>query len=435
MIRFVRSSKRRGQFWVEGETRFDANYDRNLGVVAVDSTRTYQTHIGFGGAFTEAAAHTVAEANLVRQAAEAYYSPKGLNYNLGRMSMHSCDFALGNYTYDTDKGFDISHEDKWVIPFVKEAQRQRGKDPIMMYMTAWSPPARMKTTNEMNHGGKLRPECRQDYAEYFVKTIVELGKRGVKIDVVNMQNEPEATQTWESCQVTAEEEADFLANYLIPALDKAKLSNVKVIIWDHNRDRMVKRAHISLASKALRDRVWGVGYHWYVSDQHKNLRTLHALYPEKKLILTECCVEYSVYDGGVGDYKNGEKYGREIINDFNNFGNGWIDWNLVLDDKGGPNHANNFCEAPIMVMGGKLIFNPSYYYIGHFSKYIMPGAVRIECGHDYDDEVYTTAYKNPDGKIVVVIQNEGWVKEIALVIDGKGLNISLPDNSITTLIV
>jgi len=434
-IKIIRTVNRRSERWAEIDFQPDyINVNHDCDSVVIDTNQSFQTHFGFGGAFTESAAFVLSNAGAkVRdEVAAAYFSPNGLKYNLGRMAIHSTDFGLDNYTYIQNGAFDISHEDKWVIPLIKAANKARG-DKITMFATSWSPPAEFKTNNSMNHGGKLKPEKRRDWAEYIVKSILEFRKRGIEIDIVNMQNEPEAIQTWESCFITAEEEAGFLADYLFPALDKAKL-DTKTIIWDHNRDRMVRRAKTSFANPKVRDRVWGVGYHWYVSDAHKNLDAVHTLYPDKHILLTECCVEFSI-DKGSDRYARGERYGRQIINDFNNFGEGWIDWNLALDEQGGPNHAENYCEAPVMIEGGKAIYNPSYYYIGHFSRYIEPGAKRVKCINDAENQLYTTAYRNPNGKLIIVVQNEGYVRETEIIIDGKGFNISLPDRSINTLIV
>jgi glucosylceramidase len=146
--------------------------------------------------------------------------------------------------------------------------------------------------------------------------------------------------------------------------------------------------------------------------------------------------ENAVHNGYLGSWSNGERYGRNIIGDFNNWSRGWIDWNLVLNEIGGPNHVHNYCEAPLMYDRNqkRLIYNNSYYYIGHFSKYIAVGAKRLEISVTKEG-VYAVAFRNPDGRIVVVAQNEGFIAELALVVDGQGININLPDHSITTFMV
>lgn len=443
----VRSEKKDAKFWVSLPERETGSYDPKRPVIAVNSAQTYQEFMGFGGAFTEAAAYTLSEApaEVRDEALKAYFSKdEGLGYVLGRVHINSCDFALENYTYvaDGDKNldtFDLSREERWVIPMVKDAMRIAGQK-LQLLASPWSPPGFMKDTKEMNYGGKLLPEFYQPWANYYVKFIDAMRDRGVDIWAVSIQNEPLATQTWDSCIYTAEEERDFIKHHLGPTL-KAAHPETEIIIWDHNRDVLVERGAVVLADEEAAKYVWGTGNHWYVSEAFENLTALHNLFPQKHLLFTEGCVELTttsenaVYNGYLGSYSNCERYGRNIIGDFNNWSRGWIDWNLVLNEEGGPNHVYNYCEAPIMYdrRSQKLIYNNSYYTIGHFSRYLEVGAKRLEISVTKAD-VHAVAFRNPNGDIVVVAQNEGWIAEMALVIDGKGLNINLPDHSITTFV-
>lgn len=421
-------------------------FEADLPTVSVNTDQTFQTHMGFGGAFTESASYVLATAGekVREEVAKAYFSKEGLRYNMGRLSVHSNDFALGNYTYVEEgdaelKTFDCSHEEKWTLPFVDQAQAVAERQ-ISYVVSCWSAPAWMKTNDDMNHGGKLRRKYWGVWAEYCCKYIKTLISRGINVTMMTIQNEPEATQTWESCLFTAKEELEYIKTALIPALKKYGL-NTKIFIWDHNRDRVARRSAVTLADKEVRDAVYGVAYHWYVGEESKNLSVVHSLSPEKHLLLTECCVELtapSENENGkrVTELAHAERYGRNIINDFNNWSEGWIDWNMTLDHTGGPNHVNNFCEAPVMIMqDGSVKYNPSYYYIGHFSKFIEPGAKRVNCVNDCEKELYSVAYKNPNGETVVVMQNEGWIKNVSLYIDGKGVNVNMPSNSIITLVL
>ena len=279
----------------------------------------------------------------------------------------------------------------------------------------------------------------------MVKYIQKMGERGIGISMISIQNEPEAKQTWASCKFDATEEAEFAVEYLYPELKKAGLAEqVGILIWDHNRDKMYRRVKESMAYPKARDVIWGVAYHWYGPEQSENLTMVHENYPEKHLIFTEGCVELVNDSGGtsstagMGAWKHGETYGRNIINDFNNYNEAWIDWNLILNECGGPNYVGNFCEAPILIdrKTDEIIYNKSYYYIGHFSRYIRPGAKRIQCSSDAGKGLYSVAYKNPDGETVIVVQNElNRQKRLALVINGMGANTELPPHSITTFIV
>lgn len=444
----VRSEKKDSKYWVQLPERKMDGFDPKRKVIAVNSRTTYQSFMGFGGAFTESAAYTLSQApaSVRDEALRAYFSKKeGLGYVLGRVHIHSCDFALENYTYikEGDKSlesFDISREDKWVVPMIKDAMSYI-EGPLKLLASPWSPPGFMKDTKEMNYGGKLLPEFYGPWAAYYIKYIMAMKERGIPIWAVSVQNEPLATQTWDSCIYTAEEERDFIKCHLGPAI-KASSEDTKIIIWDHNRDVLVERGAVVLSDPDAAQYIWGTGNHWYVSEAFENLTALHNLFPEKHILFTEGCVELTTtsenaqFEGYLGSWSNGERYGRNIIGDFNNWSRGWIDWNLVLNEEGGPNHVYNYCEAPIMYdrRSETLIYNNSYYYIGHFSKFIQVGAKRLEISVTQAD-VHAVAFKNPDGSMVVVAQNEGWIAEMALVVDGVGMNVNLPDHSITTFII
>lgn len=444
----IQSTKRGEKYWEEKPTlEFGFNYNTSSPVVAVNTSEVFQTHLGFGGAFTESAAYTLSQISEEKrqEALEAYFDQEsGLAYKLGRVHIHSCDFALGNYTYIEEgdkelKTFDISHEHQWVIPMIKDAAQIRGEE-LMLLASPWSPPAFMKDTKDMNYGGVLLPEFKQSWANYYVKFIEEMKKSGIDIWAITVQNEPEAIQCWDSCIFTAEEERDFVRDYLGPTLEKAGMSDKAIIIWDHNRDVIVKRALTALADPEAAKYIWGVGNHWYISEEFENLSVVHHMFPDKHILFTEGCVELrNVAEGAtgkayIGTWENGERYGRNIIGDFNNYSEGWLDWNLVLNEIGGPNHVHNYCEAPIMAnrTTGELIYNPSYYFIGHFSKHIKPGAKRVAITHNAGEFLHATAFIQDD-EIIIVIQNEGWIQPLSLLVDGQGVNMTLPDHSITTL--
>ena len=161
-----------------------------------------------------------------------------------------------------------------------------------------------------------------------------------------MQNEPAAKQTWESCLYTAEEERDFVRDHLGPALHAAGHADVKLLVWDHNRDLLVERATPIYADAEAARYVWGAALHWYVSEDFTQSSALHAAFPDKHILFTEGC-----WEGGVklGQWDRGERYSRNMIGDLRNWVCGWIDWNMVLDTRGGPNHVGNWCDAPVLV--------------------------------------------------------------------------------------
>lgn len=209
----------------------------------------------------------------------------------------------------------------------------------------WSPPAFMKDNKDINNGGRLLKKYYKSWAKYMVKYILEMRSRGIDISMVSVQNEPAAKQTWASCKYDANEEAEFAVEYLYPELKKKGLEEkVKIVIWDHNRDLMFRRMNESMAYLGAREIVWEAAYHWYVSDKSEILTMVYEKFPEKHLLFTEGCVELVNNSGetsskaGMGARKHGEIYGRNIIKDFNNYNEAWIDWNILLDETGGPNY-------------------------------------------------------------------------------------------------
>ena len=407
----------------------------------VDKKYRYQEIIGFGGAFTEAAAYTLSrmsERNR-REVIEKYYDPeKGLGYSMGRVHIHSCDFALGNYTYVEDgdedlSTFSIGHDLDLIIPLINNAVGKKGGG-IKILASPWSPPAWMKSNNEMNNGGFLLPKYYGTWARYFVKFINAYQEAGIPIWGITVQNEPEAVQVWDSCIFSEEEERDFIKNHLGPELEAAGLSDVKILIHDHNRDIIVKRAKKILEDPEAAKYIWGTGFHWYVSDEFSNVGRVHDMFPDKHLLFTEGCLE-----GGIkpGEWFPGERYARNMIGDLNNWCEGYLDWNIVLDETGGPNHVGNYCDAPVIcdTVNDKVNFNSSYYYIGHFSRYIQPGAVRIFSDCPLMD-IHIAAFENPDGSLVVVIMNEGESEQRLSIGFGEGfINDSIDSHSIVTYIV
>ena len=416
--------------------------------VFVDPGHAFQTLLGIGGALTDASAETFAKLPKAQQQEflRAYYSPTaGIGYTLGRTSIHSSDFSSGSYTYVADKDealktFSVQHDEQFRIPFIKQVMAAAGGK-LTLYASPWSPPAWMKTNGEMLHGGKLLPQFRQAWANYYVRFIKTYEQLGIPIWGLSVQNEPMATQTWESCVYTGEEERDFIKSYLGPTLAKNGLGGKKLIAWDHNRDLLYQRASTVLDDPDAAKYVWGIGYHWYETWTGStmlfdNVRRVHESYPNTNLIFTEGCVEKFDFTR-VNDWALGERYGLSMMGDFNAGTVGWTDWNVLLDETGGPNHVGNFCFAPIIAdtKAGRLVYTNAYYYIGHFSKFIRPGARRIAATSNRD-ALQTTAFRNPDGSVAVVVMNQTDKSlDFQLWITGQGAKTTAAPHSIMTLVV
>jgi glucosylceramidase len=253
----------------------------------------------------------------------------------------------------------------------------------------------------MNCGGKLKEEYYELWAQYYIKFIEAYKERGITISAISVQNEPKAVQKWDSCVYTAEEERDFVKNYLG---EKAKEIGVGILFWDHNKERVVDRATVMFADEKLQEYIQGIAFHWYSGDHFEELEMFHKLYPNKDMVFSEGCYEYSL--GESDTVKIGERYAHDMIGNFNNYCNIFCDWNLLLNEKGGPNHVGNFCDAPIMAdtLNDQIDIHASYYYIGHFSKFIKKGARRIGSSK-FSAKLETVSFKNPDGSVVTVVLN------------------------------
>ena len=412
-----------------------------LSRISVNSESAFQTILGFGGAFTEAAALTwqglteAGRAELLRD----YFDPeRGHGYCLCRVHIGSCDFATGNYSHvetpgDTElNGFSIARDRQALIPFIKAAQRVTNR-PLRLLASPWSPPAWMKSNGAMNHGGTLLSEFWPSWAQCYVKFILAYAAEGIPIWGVSVQNEPEATQRWDSCRYSAEQERDFVRDHLGPTLEAAGLDQVRIIIWDHNRDRMVERARVVYDDPAAAHYVWGTGFHWYGEDHFDNVQAVHDAWPDKHLLFTEGCQEGGPHDGS---WELGERYARSMINDLNRWTEGWIDWNLLLDLDGGPNHVGNYCSAPVLAeRSGPLRHQSSYFYIGHFARFVQPGARRVHCGMEHAG-LEAAAFANPDGTIAVVVLNRSeQAQHFVLAIDGRDAPAELPARAIATYLL
>jgi glucosylceramidase len=377
----------------------------------LDTRSRFQVIEGFGGAFTEAAATTwlkLDEQQRAQVLGDYFHPTLGHGYTFCRVHIGSCDFSLGNYSHvekfhnEELQNFSIERDRQALIPFIKAALSV-AVEPIKLLASPWSPPAWMKTNGEMNGGGKLKPEFAATWARCFVLFIEAYAAEGIAIWGVTVQNEPQATQRWDSCVYSAQEERDFIRDYLGPALEKAGLGNVRIVAWDHNRDEMVERASVIFSDAQAAKYVWGTGFHWYVENHFDHVQQVHDAWPDKFLLFTEGCQEGGPH---LGNYSLGERYGHSIINDLNHWTVGWIDWNLLLDETGGPNHVGNLCSAPLIALTAenRVLKQSSFDYLGHFSRFIRNGAVRILCAANRE-VLECCAFINSDASVVLVVMN------------------------------
>jgi glucosylceramidase len=415
--------------------------------VFVNPAIMFQSVLGIGGAITDASAEVFAKLPEAKQQEfiKACYDRKeGIGYSLARTNIHSCDFSSDMYTYVTEgdkdlKSFTVEHDRKFKIPLIKKAIESSGGR-LTLYASPWSPPAFMKDNNNMLKGGKLKREYYESWAMYYTKFIKEYEKENMPVWGITIQNEPMAVQTWESCIYTAEEERDFLKNYLGPVMAKEGLGEKKIVIWDHNRDLMTQRANTIFDDPEAAKYAWGLGFHWYEpwsggQPMFDNVHNVQESYPSKNLLFTEGCID-KFNPAGYQSWANAEKFGSSMIHDFNNGTVGWTFWNILLDETGGPNHVGNFCFAPIHadIKKGELIYTPTYYYIGHFSKFIRPNAKRVSTTSS-KSHLLTTSFMNENGKMATIVMNQSAERIIYKVyIGSKAVKAEIPPHAIQTLV-
>lgn len=416
--------------------------------IFINPKNTFQTFLGMGGSITDAAAEVFYKLPKDKQQEllTAYYDPKdGIGYSLTRTTIHSSDFSSESYTYVQNgdsalSSFSINHDKKYRIPLIKEAlKKTNGK--LLVYASPWSPPAFMKSNNNMLGGGKLLKKYYASWASYYTKFIKAYEQEEIPIWGITIQNEPMAVQRWESCIYTAEEERDFLKNHLGPTMEREGLGDKNIVVWDHNRDLITHRANTIFDDPEASKYAWGIGFHWYETwaggkAMHENLGAIKDAYPTKNLLFTEGCQEGFRQDR-YQFWPHAERYGSSIINDFNQGTVGWTDWNLLLDQNGGPNHVQNFCFAPIHgdIEKGELIYTPSYYYLGHFSKFIKPGAKRIS-GVSSRSHLLTTSFLNDDGNMINVVMNQSDedINYSLYVGVNEAIEVQIPKHAIQTIV-
>lgn len=405
---------------------------------------SFQEIMGFGGAFTEAFGYTMSclGEEKQREILEAYFGEEGLGYTVCRLHLDSCDFALSNYSAVTDpqdrelKTFSLDRDGQYILPYLKKAQEMSPRH-IQYLMSPWSPPAFMKSNGQKNGGGKLLPEYRTLWGKYMAKYVAAYREMGFDVTMLSVQNEANATQTWDSCVYTGEEEMQFVRDCLGPALREEGAQDVRILVWDHNKERVFERAGTVFEDEAADGYAGGVAFHWYSGDHFEAVDLVARKWPDKKLVLSEGAFEY-IPEEGIDQLDHAQTYAHQMIGNFNAGMHATIDWNLALNEQGGPNHVGNWAIAPIMCDTKENSFEKqlSYTYIEHFSRYIRPGARRIGFSR-YTQELEVCAFQNPDRSVAAVILNRT-NEEIPFHIRISGMlyeNLVSPGSSIMTVLL
>lgn len=396
------------------------------GVINLYPEATYQTFEGFGGAVTEAAACVYSQMDEAykRRLMEAYFSPEGMNYQFVRIPIDSCDFSLGQYT-----GFE--RVEKYILPMLRDAERAHGGG-LRIMLAPWSPPAQWKTNGKREQGGRLLPEKYAEWAKYICEYIGWYADRGFTVTRLSVQNEPHAVQTWDSCVWTAQEEKLFIRDYMWPELQRRGLGDIEIYIWDHNKERVYEWMR-DIVDEETDKMVAGACFHWYSGDHFEALSLCRERFPGKKLMVSESCFEFSVY-GSIDPVFAATKFSHEIIGDLNGGIVSFGDWNVLLDDEGGPNYVGNYCLAPYHYGKKGLRRQLLADYIETISRAIVPGSVRIAATR-FSEGVEVTAWRRPGGDIAAVLLNkQEKEQEITLRLDGKEAKIALRPMEITAVL-
>lgn len=415
----------------------DAGEENN--VVNLYPEMTFETMEGFGGAVTDSAAYVYSLMNdrQKKELMDTCFSPEKMGYRLVRIPMDSCDFSLEMYEADSDpedrvlERFSFARTEKYILPMLADAQAAAGR-PLELMLSPWSPPAFMKTNGQRTGGGKLKPEYREAWAEYLCRYILEFRRRGYLVRRISLQNEPKAVQTWDSCIVTPAEQKEFLRDFMAPAMKRHGLEDVEIFLWDHNKERVYEWMR-DIIDEETDPLVAGAAFHWYSGDHFEALDLARRRFPDKKLIISESCIEFSKF-GGEDAARSALRLSHEIIGDLNHGMTAFYDWNLLLDEQGGPNHVGNFCLAPFLYDTKSHTLLPQLIqrHFAHFSAYLLPGSLRVGYSK-YTDELDVTAWKRPDGALAAVLLNRSEeTRPVCLRLAGETVQFQLPAGAIAT---
>jgi glucosylceramidase len=403
--------------------------------IQVNAARRFQTILGFGGAFTDASCYLLSrmDAAARQQLLESLVGGSGLNLSVGRISIGASDYSRNAYSYDDSPGpdpqlahFSIDHDKSYILPTLRDVQKL---NPEMFYFGApWSPPGWMKAGGSML-GGSMRKKYFPEYAQYFVKFLQAYQAEGVKVRAVTTQNEVDTDQDGRMPAALwgQEYEAGFIKEHLGPALQQ---HSPETLIWllDHNYD-LWGRALDELSEPEVSKYVDGVAWHGYMGSPEAMTR-VHDAFPKKHAYWTEGGPDISSPDYAT----DWSKWSSTFAGILRNWARTIVSWNVVLDEKGGPNIGPFACGGLVTLDSKTQQVRQSgqYWAFAHYSKAIRRGAAVVETRGTIKD-VDHVAVSNPDGSHVLVVTNRGPETELQCVFEGQSLRLRTPADSITTL--
>ena len=492
-------------------------------VIEIDPYETRQTLLGIGTSFTESSVFVLAhlEDQERKNVMRRIFGEDGANFSMARTPIGSTDFSVeGKYSYadvagdvalesfsvQVDRaGFSrnsypgLANESYDVLPMIEEAlaiKASQESSDLRIIASAWTAPPWMKTietwyikptpeNNWQGTGGELKPEYIATYADYLVRYLDAYQAQGVDIWGLTPVNEPHGNSgQWESMHFTPDTQNDFIKHYLGPRLHESGHSDIKLLIYDQNRDGLEEWTDVMFADEQTAQYVYGAAVHWYSSTNEVYedvFERVHDFFPEFSIIHTEGTIDDlgKEASGGIDDperfkesgwfgndtfwwnanatdwaytatwawnsdhhpiYAPVHRYARDIIVGFNHWLEGWIDWNIVLDANGGPNHVGNFCGAPIMIdtATGEVYYTPVYFVLAQLSRTIRPGDVAVRTQQRLEgldrDALHASASINDEGLLSVQLLNTTKAPiDVALRIGAQYADVEIDANALQTL--
>lgn len=394
--------------------------------VIININRTICKYLGMGSALTESSAYNyslLTEENRM-QFLKDCYSEKGLNYQYGRISIGSCDFSLKFLSYAKKKNlsdFSIEKDKEYLIPFLKDILNIKN---ISLIASPWSPPRMYKRIKTYRFGTKLSKKYYDQYSNYLIKYLTFYQREGINIPYITMQNEPFARQKWESCKYTLEEQKEFIYDNLLP-----KLKDTKLLLFDHNKDNLYQNIKFLYHKNS---KIAGVAFHNYSGRHFDELKKIRNDYSKLLLINTEGCTGFSEYNELLW-IKDAEYYLYDIIGDFNNGTNAYLDWNILLNREGGPSHIKNPVKSILILDKDNYIKTSIYYYVYHISHFASENMEIIKYDSDIKD-LDILILKNEYKLIIVVMNRKDNAYKYNIVINNEYISDFIDAHCIITYI-
>ena len=395
-------------------------------VIRIDTNKIVGSFLGFGSAITESSGFNYYQLSQEKKKKfiSDYFSKSGLNLTYGRISIGSNDFSLSAYSYAKKKNlsdFNIKRDLEYVVPFLKDILNTKQ---ISLIASPWSPPRIYKKLPLLYYGISLAKRHYENYSMYLIKYLNEYQKLGINISYITIQNEPMARQRWESCKFSLASQKDFIYNYLLP-----KLNNTKILLWDHNKDNLFNIVNELYLKNS---KIAGTCFHYYTGHCFEELKKIREKYPDMLLINSEMCTGYSPFNE-INWIRDAEYYLNDIIGDMNSGVNAYLDWNILLDNNGGPTYKKNYVKSASIRISNNYIKSPIYYYLYHISHFLGKNNQVVESYSSFS-ELKVVSIKQENKIVIVIMNNSNKRIDYNMICDNKLISDSINKHSIITYI-